>query len=97
MENNYFQARAVGACGMKSKKTPGTISRCGDLRQKKKINCKDDWPDVITVQITKPTTKGAEGLWYPCDLRATSQASIFSDVASGEQKSIIRCLQKFSC
>ena len=36
MEINYFQARAVGACGMKSLKTPGTISRCGDLRQKKK-------------------------------------------------------------
>lgn len=45
------------------------ISRCGDLRQKKQINCKDDWPDVITVQIIKPTTN--QKVLKDCGIHAT--------------------------
>ena len=68
--------------------TPRT-SRCGDLN-KRKTNCKNRWPDVITVQIIKATTN--EKLLKDCgifELRATSQVSISCDVASGERKSYI--------
>ena len=75
-------------------RTPG----CGDLN-KRKTNCKDHWPDVITVQIIWAKTN--QKLLKDCGMSASYvprvRFDIPSDVASEERKSFIWWLQRFSC